>query len=98
MTENIFSIRFNGKLHAIPVDFGLVQEIERELGGLVSVCVRFSGENWSVTELVTLMQMLLQAAGETVDYFYLGETIMKEGIARYLSSARAFLKLILDSE
>jgi len=93
-----FSLRFKGKVYAIVPDFSLMREIEHELGPAPYLLHRFLTKQWKVSELVTLVQMLLQSAGETVDYCDLGNAILKEGVQKHLVSAQSFLRSVLCQE
>ena len=64
-------------------DMRLVIEIEQELGALAMLRQKFSACVWKVTDLVTLTQMMLQAAGTTVDYMELGNDMLKAGLAPF---------------
>lgn len=90
-------LRFQNKVYIIRPDLRLVQEVENELGSLVSLRESFSCQSWKVSELVTLTHILLQAAGETVDYFILGNSMLKEGLERYLSTVLLFLQRTLHA-
>lgn len=91
-------LRFKGKAYAIIPDFRLLREIEHELGSLARVHERFNKMNWEISDLVTLTHMMLQSAGETVDYLHLGNQMLKEGLRHYLSAAQSFLNLALYAE
>lgn len=89
------SLRFKKNAYDITPDFALVREVERELGSITALDARFSGLDWNVADLVTLTQMMLQSAGETVDYVTLGNAMINRGLQHYLRAARAFLQLII---
>ncbi len=93
--RNGIPLRFGDKVYIVIPDFSLVREIEHELGGLAALRENFSRQGWTISDLVTLIHMMLQAAGETVDYLLLGDTMLREGLGRYLAAALAFLGLIL---
>jgi hypothetical protein len=83
---------FKDKTYVINPDFRLMREIEHELGSLAKLQERFSQMSWEISDLVTLIHIMLQAAGETVDYLHLGNLMLKEGLRSYLSSAQSFLQ------
>lgn len=89
-----FEIEYEKRAWRVTPDMRLVAEIEAELGGLSFLKHRFNDGGWTVTELVTLMQMLLQRGGKTVDFIELGDTMLKEGFAPYLSAAQDFLSQV----
>ena len=89
-------LQFRNKVYIVRPDLRLVQEIENELGSLVELLEGFSGRTWKVSELVTVIHMMLAAAGETVDYFFLGNLMLREGLGRYLSAALLFLQSVLN--
>jgi hypothetical protein len=91
-------LRFKEKVYTINPDFRLLREIEHELGSLAKVHERFTQMSWEISDLVTLTHMMLQSAGETVDYLHLGNLMLKEGLRHYLSSAQSFLNLALYAE
>jgi hypothetical protein len=96
--KNGTKLRFKEKVYTIIPDFRLMREIEHELGSLAKLHERFSQMSWEISDLVTLTHMMLQAAGETVDYLHLGNSMLKEGLRHYLSSAQSFLQLALYAE
>ena len=92
------SLRFGGKNYFIKPEFRLVSEIESELGGCPALQESFSRGGWRVSDLVVLVQMMLQAAGESVDYAFLGNRMLKEGLGPYLEAAKLFLEITLSSK
>lgn len=84
-------ICYGERPYRVKADMRLIAEIEGELGGIPALKKRFSGSGWTVTELALLTQMLLQAAGRTVDFIELGDAMLKDGLAGYLGAAREFL-------
>lgn len=97
MAENESGVpfRFENRVYVIRPDFRFVREIEEELGSLPALQEKFSRKDWRVSDLVTLAHMMLQAAGRTVDYVFLGDLMLKEGLDRYLPSVRSFLQRAL---
>ncbi len=91
-----FEIEFDYRAYRVMPDMALVAEIKDELGGLAELKEKFSRNGWTVTELVALVQILLQRAGKTVDYIELGDKMLKESFAAYLGAVRSFLKQIPD--
>lgn len=91
-----FEIEFDRRAYRVLPDMGLVAEIEDELGGLAELKEKFSRNGWTVTELVALVQILLQRAGKTVDYIELGDKMLKDSFTPYLGAVRNFLKQVPD--
>lgn len=90
-------ILFENRLYTVVPSLRLVREIEEELGGIPALVTRFAAGTWTVTELVTLIHMMLHAAGKTVDWAVLGDVILKEGTAAYLRAARMFLDVAMNA-
>lgn len=88
-------IALKGCAYKVTPDFALVCDIEDELGGIAGLAARFSKGEWKVSELVTLVHMLLQAAGRTDDYRELGNAILSEGVDGHVASVSRFFGLIL---
>lgn len=95
---NNISLRFENRVFSVAPDFTLVREIENELGSISTLQESFSRTGWLVSDLVVLMQMLLHAAGKTVDYIMLGNAMLREGLAHYLAAAQVFLDMVLHAE
>ena len=96
--KNSIPLRFGNKVYIVDPNFDLVREIESELGSVAALQEKFSNMSWEISELVTLTHMMLQAAGETVDYLFLGNSMLKEGLRHYLATAQSFLRLALQVE
>jgi hypothetical protein len=96
--KNTIPLRFEQRVFTVTPDFRLVREIEHELGSIATLKENFIRGNWLVSDLVALMQILLQAAGKTVDYILLGNTMLKEGLLQYLAAAQVFLDMVLHAE
>jgi hypothetical protein len=96
--KNTLPLRHENRFFLVRPDFLLVREIEGELGGLAALRERFLCNGWRVSDLVTLMQILLQAAGNTVDYVSLGDEMLRAGLPPYLAAAQAFLDIVLHAE
>ncbi|MDE1151397.1 MAG: hypothetical protein PW788_02575 [Micavibrio sp.] len=70
------------------MDFRLVMDIEQELGPLPQLAEKFLNGGWSLTELVTLRHIMLQAEGSTVDFMELGQRMTGQGFATDYALAR----------
>jgi hypothetical protein len=88
-------IRFDSKIYSIVPEITIIADIEDELFGVALLLHKFSHQEWKVSELVTVVQMLLQSAGQTVDYRLLGNWIIAEGLEPYLVAVIDFLGLVL---
>lgn len=88
-------LRFDNRDYKVTPDMALVADIEGELGGVENLLFRFENGFWKVADLVTLVHMMLQAAGRTVDYIELGDRMLKDGLPAYLPQAENILKAIL---
>lgn len=91
-------LRFDNRDYRVTPCMALVSDIEGELGGVENLLFRFTHGFWKVSDLVTLVHMMLQEAGLTVDYAELGERMLKEGLQGYLQHAEKLLKAILGKE
>ena len=96
--EKRVSVRFENRVYIVNPDFDLMREIENELGSAPALLDRFTQRSWTISELVTITHMMLQATGKTVDYLSLGNTMLKEGLGNYLLSAQSFLQLFVNIE
>lgn len=94
--QNGAALHFKNKVYVVHPDFFLVREIEYELGSVAALQERFSQMSWEISELITLTHMMLQAAGETVDYLSLGNLMIRDGLRPYLVSAQSFLQLVIS--
>lgn len=88
-------IVLKGSVYKVTPDFALICDIEDELGGIAGLAARFSKGEWKISELVTLIHMLLQAAGRTDDYKELGDAILSEGVESHVVSVSRFFSVIL---
>jgi hypothetical protein len=73
-------LRLDGQDYLLRADMRLIAEIEDELGALPVLSARFSTGLWRVTDLVTAVQIALQAQGATFDFYELGDLMLQEGI------------------
>lgn len=86
-----FNFRCAGKLYRLEITARLVCSIEDELGPLSALARQFSGGSWRMGDVVTLMQMFLQACGDSVDFYDLGDALLREGFAQPLATAQRFM-------
>lgn len=76
-------------------DLTLIEEIEVELGNIFLLERSLSENAWRSGDLVTLTQILLQAAGEVVDYRALTETMLRTGLKHYVQAAQRVLRRVM---
>lgn len=98
MSGKFSVISFDGRIYRVRPTPGLVREIEEELGGIPALAEGFAGTGWTAGALVALVQMMLQAAGRTVDYDALLMHMLEAGLGVFALRAAGFLNLILDGE
>lgn len=65
-------------------DFQLILDIEAEFGPLPQLAKRFRSEDWSVGELVGLLQMIGADADDDAppDFLELGNRLLRGGVPR----------------
>ena len=86
-----FNFRYAGKLYRLEITARLVCNIEDELGPLSALARQFSGGSWRMGDVITLMQMFLQACGDSVDFYDLGDALLREGFAQPLATVQRFI-------
>ncbi len=96
--QNTVPLPFDGRIFHVAPDFSLVRQIERELGGIAALQESFARQDWFIADLVTLVHMMLQSAGETLDYVLLGNRMLREGLVQYHNAAQVFLNMVLHAE
>lgn len=89
---NGINLTYAERCFIVQPDMRLVAEIEGELGGMPALKQKFDTDGWTVTELVALVQMLLQQAGKAVDFIELGDRMLKDGLLRYVRVVQNFLR------
>lgn len=92
------TVAFDGHDYPVYVDMSLICEIEQEIGSLKNLQFRLQNGFWKVTEIVTLMHILLASCGRTVDYMELGDRILREGVGLYRQRLGVLLSGILGVE
>lgn len=90
------AINFNNRIIVVEPTIVLIAEIEDELGSIPVLAEKFMCREWKVTDLVTLIHMMLAAAGQDVDYRILGNSMVREGLGAYLAASTSFLRKIID--
>jgi hypothetical protein len=87
-------IRHAGTAYPVRTDMQLVLQIEDALGALPQLSENFSNNRWHVETLVTLVQILLQQAGQDADFLTLGTEMIHHGLPFYHAQALHILTLI----
>jgi hypothetical protein len=80
-------IPYGKSFYRVAPDMRLLCEVEAELGSLPALHERFQTRRWQLSELVALIQILLQAGGFSADFMQLGDEILSCGTAVYLKIA-----------
>lgn len=84
-----------GAVHyTVRPDTRLVLQIEQELGALPLLAENFHTARWHFSELVSLLHMLLQHSGKTLDYMTLGDLVLQNGITECHRTALRFFTLL----
>jgi len=91
----MLTLTFEDRAYKVEPKFEMVCEIEDELGSLIELNNKFSRDSWSVCELVTIVHIVLQYCGRSVDYMELGNKILEDGIGTYLAFANKFLNSLI---
>ena len=94
----MMELSFKNRVYQIEPKFELISEIEDELGSAPELLNRLLGDKWKVSELVTVVHILLHYAGRNIDYIDLGNQIIAEGIDKYLLSVKEFLRFVVSSK
>lgn len=93
MTETVLT--FGNRVHRISPAMRLIRMIEEELGPVPQLAEKLSSQAWKVSDLVALTHMMLEEAGESVDYLALGDRMIADGLGGYRKSAQKFLETVL---
>lgn len=88
-------LSFENRVYKVTPGIALVAEIEAEMGPVPLLQEKFPGDGWSVTDLVALVQMMLNAQGRTVDYRDLGDRMIEGGLEAYRRTAQKFFAAVM---
>lgn len=84
-----------GSVHyTVKPDMRLLLQIEQELGALPQLAERFLRQHWHFADLVSLLHMLLQHSGKTLDYMTLGNLVLQAGVAESHRAVLRFFDLL----
>lgn len=84
------------RLAAVRPKFSLIIEIENEIAPLPVLARRLKLKAWSASEMVTLVQMILQHKGETHDWAELAEKMTQQGFESFVPPVLRVLQCALD--
>lgn len=87
----MLTLTFEDRAYEIDSKFEIICEIEEELGAVSELVERFARDKWAISELVTIIHIILSSVGRNVDYVELGNKILKEGVSAYLKFIKRFL-------
>lgn len=87
-------IRIGGVQYAVRPDMPLLLQIEQELGALPQLAQVFRGGTWHVADLVSLLHMILQHSGKTLDYLTLGNLLLQSGLCEAHRMVLAFFDFL----
>lgn len=87
-------IRIGQMRYAVKPDMHLLLQIEQELGALPQLALAFRTGRWHVGDLVSLLHMILQHSGKTLDYLTLGNLVLSAGIAEAHRMVIAFFDFL----
>jgi len=90
------ALRFTlgGVQYAIRPDACLLLQIEDELGALPALATGFRTGRWHFADLVSLLHMMLQHGGRTLDYHVLGNLVLQAGVAECHRAVLRFFDLL----
>lgn len=95
MATSTICLQFKNNLYTIKPTMELVAEIEHELGSIKNLQFRMVHDLWKISDVVSLMHMMLASAGKTIDYVVLGDCMLQDGMEKYKAQALAVLNKIL---
>ena len=90
----LLRIRIGGVQYTVKPDMPLLLQIEQELGGLPQLARLFRSHHWHVADLVSLLHMILQHSGKTLDYMMLGNLLLQSGLGDAHRMALAFFDFL----
>ena len=74
----------------------LIAELEDEFNGLLSFAHRLQDGEWKMMEVVSFLNMLLDAAGKKEEKDALAEEILEKGVIHYIEPIITFLTFVLS--
>lgn len=80
--------------YTVTPDMRLLLQIEQELGALPQLAAGFHRQRWHFADLISLLHMLLQHSGKTLDYMTLGNLVLQAGVAESHRAVLCFFDLL----
>lgn len=96
MQRPVVALTYQGCAYLIEPDIMTWLEIEDETGSLNALRTRLTAGDWRFSELLTVVQMLLAAAGCACDYRCLGDEIAAHGADDARRVVLGLLQRLLD--
>ena len=95
MAIQTIALQFKNNIYTIKPTMQLVGDIEYELGSIKNLQFRLLHDLWKISDVVSLVHMMLASAGKTVDYAVLGDSMLQDGMEKYKAQALNVLNKIL---
>jgi|AntRauTorcE11897_2_1112592.scaffolds.fasta_scaffold01057_15 hypothetical protein len=92
--EVIFTI--DSRRYRIAVDFNILLQIEAELGSLNTALERLKTGDWTLTELVQMLHIMISTVDDQLDFSVLGQKIVNAGAGHFIAPLTRFLTLPLS--
>lgn len=80
-----------GCKYKIPLNYKTVSDIESEMGGLMKILDSFQKCQWTVSDVVHLLHIMISHTGETPDFEDLGNAVVEKGASYYMDPIMKFL-------
>ncbi len=93
--KNCINLNIGSGKNIIKPSLSLICQIEDEVGAIPELLDRFKNGKWKISEVITLIHMMLAEAGNSYDYQELGNKLLKDGINIYQAQMIVFLELCL---
>jgi len=91
----VIDIPLDQKVYQIRLTMDLMCEIEKEMGCFSSLISQFKNEQWSLSEVVTLIHIMLASGGHEIDYMDLGNKILGRGLMPYCELIGTLIEKII---
>lgn len=87
-------LTLDGVHYTVRPDMRLLLQIEDELGALPALAEAFRARCWYFTDMISLLHMLLQHSGKTLDYHALGNLVLQTGVAECHRTVLRFFEIL----
>lgn len=87
------SLKIGETQYSIPVSFALVRDVELECGGLIMLLKQFQSSDWSVSQVVHILHIMLSSIDSEIDYEALGDQVVHAGASAFFDAIIRFLAL-----